>query len=99
GNTLMIKLTGEVNADKIFASNAANDADKPVVKYTTANGSAYLTNNGDISNIVKVAVSIAKSNNTQGTFNGTLTGSLDSQNPVFGDRAITNGKFNITLDS
>lgn len=96
GNELTITVVGVLTPGKTFVSNAANEADRPIVIYTAINNDTYVNDDNATSEIVTVAVSAAASNNIEGTFSGKLT-TLVAGNSTPKTKSITNGKFNVAL--
>jgi hypothetical protein len=97
GNRITISLTGNLIAGKTYSSNAANNDDKPLVFYVTAANTTYATDVSSVSDVIKVKVSAVSSTNAQGAFSGKLTALLDNNDPVFGTKTITDGKFNVSI--
>lgn len=95
GTTIAIVLAGNVTTGKTYASNAADDNDKPIVAFSTI-ADDFVNDDNSVTNIATVTVTSITANTISGTFKG------DLKTVVIGNAApktavITDGKFKVSL--
>jgi hypothetical protein len=95
GTNISIVLAGNITTGKIYASNAADDNDKPLVAFSTAVDD-FLNDDSSVTNIATVTVTSITSNTISGTFKGDLK-TVVIGNAAPKTTAITDGKFNVSL--
>ncbi|SDF07298.1 hypothetical protein SAMN05216464_112139 [Mucilaginibacter pineti] len=94
--SMSIIISGTPVAGKTYSNGASNDEDKPLLAYFVSDDERYFSDDNDQTNPASLTITSVTSTTVKGTFKGNLV-YLTGANGTTKKKAITNGKFNLTL--
>lgn len=98
GNMLSLTINGQLVSGKTYSTaDQVEFGLRPSMLYSTIDGSKFANEWTDKSDVVSIKLTSVSGNYIQGTFRGELVGSLDSIDPVFGSKSITEGNFSAII--